>query len=159
MTDLIFVPELGLLGPSVPQRRGRSLPTRSAKQRVVVSTVPPTPEPLYFQPMLIPHPPSLALQQTPKFKSPTPKMHYMKEYYKRYEGMIQRVSRSRQAPATMRAASSGMKHRKRGLMRDRRFPEDSFRFPGEDTSAFRPKTAPIDIVDTIRLYTARHNAL
>jgi len=159
MTDLIFVPELGLLGPAGTQRRGRSLPARAVRPRAAVSTVPPTPEPLYFQPMLIPHPPSLALQQTPKFKSPTPKMHYMKEYFKRYEGMIQRVSRSRQGPATMRAASSGMKHRKRGGPRDKRFPEDSFKFPGEETSSFRPKTVPIDIADTIRLYTARHFVL
>lgn len=157
MTDLIFVPELGLLGPVGPRRRGRSLPVRSGKPRNVISTVPPTPEPLYFQPMLIPHPPSLALQQTPKFKSPTAKTHYMKEYFKRYEGLIQRVSRSRQGPVTMRAASSGMKYRKRG--REKRFPEDSFKFPGEENASFRPKTAPIDIADTIRLYTARHFVL
>ena len=152
MTDLIFVPELGLLGPKETGRRGKSVPVRRQRP-VVASTIPPTPEPMYFQPMLVPHPPTISLQQTPKF--PTPKMHYMKEYFKRYEGLLHPASRPRQPPSTMRAASSGLRHRKKAPFR--RLPDDHFKFPNDEVfSSFRPKTAPMDLSETIRLYTSRH---
>lgn len=166
MTDLIFVPELGLLGTG--QRRGRSVASRSVRTRPRPNTIPATPESFYFQPMLIPHPPQsykppMALTM---HKSTTPKAHYMKEYLKRYAGLVRQFAKGKSllktapSPIPLRATSTGMKSRaRRKLTKDRRLTDDDFRSSRDDSSfSFRPKTAPIDIQETLRIYGARSHA-